>query len=268
VEVDRSRNVLQCAGMCQPSSGSFDEFAAVSRDLTFSPGVGLPGRVWASRQPAWIPDVTRDANFPRAPIARKVGLHAAFGVPVLQKSNVIGVMEFFNRNILEPTPELLAMMTTVGTQVALYVERKWAGDELDRFFTLSLDLFGVATFDGHFIRVNRVMTHQVFRRDSGTIHGSCTRRPRAPATAVASPVGSHDRFREPLPDARRIHKWLQWTAAPLARLIYCAARDVTERRASEDASRNWSRARGRTPQRRAGRRQGEFWRTSPKSGRR
>ena len=80
-EVDRARNVLHCVGMWQPASLSFDEFAAVCKNTTFAPGVGLPGRVWASRQPAWIPDVTRDTNFPRAPIARKVGLHAAFGVP-------------------------------------------------------------------------------------------------------------------------------------------------------------------------------------------
>ena len=88
---------------------------------TFAPGVGLPGRVWASRQPAWIPDVTRDANFPRAPVAERAGLHAAFGLPILQGTNVLGVMEFFSRDILEPTPDLLAMMTTIGSQIGLYV---------------------------------------------------------------------------------------------------------------------------------------------------
>ena len=80
------------------------EFAAVTQESTFTPGIGLPGRVWASRQPAWIPDVTRDANFPRAPVAERAGLHAAFGLPILQGTNVLGVMEFFSRDILEPTP--------------------------------------------------------------------------------------------------------------------------------------------------------------------
>ena len=162
-------------------------------------------------------------------------------MPVLQGSTAIGVMEFFNRNILEPTPELLAMMTTVGTQVALYVQRKWAGDELDRFFMLSLDLFCVATFDGHFIRVNPAS-----QRILGFSEAELCASPfmefvhpddrAATSAAVASLTsGGHvidfeNRYR-----ARDgSYKWLQWAAAPFPQqgLIYCAARDVTERKAS------------------------------------
>ena len=212
--------------------------------MTFTPGVGLPGRVWASRQPAWIPDVTCDANFPRAAVARKVGLHAAFGVPVLQGSTVIGVMEFFNRNILEPTPELLAMMTTVGTQVVLYVQRKLAGEELDRFFTLSLDLFCVATFDGHFIRVNpasqRILGYTEAELCASPfmdfVHPDD--REATAAAVVQSGSGAHvidfeNRYRT----RDGSYKWLEWAAAPFPQvgLIYCTARDVTERKASEEA---------------------------------
>ena len=245
-EVDRARKVLRCIGIWQPASQVFDEFAAVSRAATFTSGVGLPGRVWATRAPAWIPDVTCDTNFPRAPIAKKVGLHAAFGVPVLKGSHVIGVMEFFNRSILEPTPELLAMMTTVGTQVGLYVERKWAGDELDRFFTLSLDMFCVATFDGYFIRVNpaseRILGYSetelcaapfmefVHPDDRTATLGAV-----ASAAKGADVIDFENRYR-----ARDgSYKWLQWAAAPVAQqgLIYCTARDVTERKAAAEALR-------------------------------
>ena len=72
----------------------------------------------------------------------------------MQGRRVQGVMEFFSRDILQPSPDLLAMMTTICSQIALYIERKWASEDLDRFFKLSLDLFCVATFDGYFVRVN------------------------------------------------------------------------------------------------------------------
>ncbi|MBF8301155.1 MAG: barA 2, partial [Acidobacteria bacterium] len=245
-EVDRARGVLRCVGMWQPASLPFEEFAAVTLESTFTPGTGLPGRVWASSQPAWIPDVTRDANFPRAPFARRVGLHAAFGLPILQGTSVLGVMEFFNRDIIEPTPDLLALMTTVGSQIGLYVERKWAGEELDRFFKLSLDLFCVATFDGYFIRVNpawqRVLGFSDAELRASPFMKFVHPDDRAATTIALSALttGKHViDFENRFQSRDGSYKWLQWAAAPFPTqgLIYSAGRDVTEHKAVEEALR-------------------------------
>jgi signal transduction protein with GAF and PtsI domain len=83
--------------------------------MTFWRGVGLPGRVWESASPAWIPDVVADTNFPRAPIAAREGLHAAFGFPILLRGQVFGVLEFFSREIREPDEHLLPMLTSRST---------------------------------------------------------------------------------------------------------------------------------------------------------
>src|SRR6188508_3016474 len=112
-EVDRGRNVLRCIASWNSPDLPLDEFGAA----------------------------TRESLFPRAEAAERAGLHAAFALPIVQGTHVLGVMEFFNRDILEPTSSLLAMMTTISSQIAIYVQRKWAGEELDRFFRLSLDLF-------------------------------------------------------------------------------------------------------------------------------
>jgi signal transduction histidine kinase len=106
------------------------EFEAVSRQIQLAPSVELPGRIWASGQPTWIPDVTKENRFPRAPFAAQAGLHGAFGFPILLGREVLGVIEFFSHEIREPDKDLLAMMATIGGQIGQFIDRKRAEQQL------------------------------------------------------------------------------------------------------------------------------------------
>src|SRR5262245_53972190 len=66
--VDRAGTgkVLRPVGTWHALSLPLARFTAATQQTTFASGIGLPGRVWSSGEPAWIPDVTRDVNFPRA----------------------------------------------------------------------------------------------------------------------------------------------------------------------------------------------------------
>src|SRR5262249_11090889 len=93
-------------------------------------------------------------QLPRAAVAAREGLHACLGFPLRHDGAVCGVMEFFSREIREPDEDLLRMLATVGNQIGLFLERKRAEEELDRYFNMSLDLLCIATVDGHFKRLN------------------------------------------------------------------------------------------------------------------
>jgi signal transduction histidine kinase len=127
---DREAGVLRCVEVWHKASVEAPQFEAMSRETTFLPGMGLPGRVWSSRAPAYLPDVVHDANFPRAPIAAREGLHAAFGFPILLGGDVVGVMEFFSHEIRQPDQDLLDMMATIGSQIGQFIERKRAEEAL------------------------------------------------------------------------------------------------------------------------------------------
>src|SRR5438093_5439681 len=92
---------LRCVRTWHAGEGA-PEFEALSERIALAPGEGLPGRVLLSREPAWIVDTPEDANFPRASVARRSGLHAAFGFPLHSPRGVVGVMEFFSRELREP----------------------------------------------------------------------------------------------------------------------------------------------------------------------
>ena len=102
----------------------FKAFTRVTEATRFASGIGLPGRVFASKQAAWIVDVTRDDNFPRAGLALDIGVRAAFAFPVLVGQGVAAVLEFFSTEAAEPEPRLLEVMNHVGTQLGRVIERQ------------------------------------------------------------------------------------------------------------------------------------------------
>lgn len=120
-----SANIWHCA-----SAQRYTAFQTLSEGIEFSPGVGLPGRILADSKPAWIMDVRTDANFPRAPQARLVGLKAAFGFPVLIGAEVVSVLEFFAEETLPPDERLLKIMGQVGTQLGRVIERQRSRERL------------------------------------------------------------------------------------------------------------------------------------------
>ena len=117
-------SVLECSAAWGKDGAGMETFRAVSRGKTFAPGVGLPGRVWASKQLAWLRDVTLDTNFPRAQAAREAGLKAAIGVPVMADEEVIAVIEFFVRESREEDERFVKLISSVVAQLGQIVERK------------------------------------------------------------------------------------------------------------------------------------------------
>jgi len=107
----------------------------------FNAGEGLPGRVIASGKPAWIIDVTKDSNFPRANLAKNIGVKAGFAFPILIGDEIVGVMEFFSSEAVKPDGKLLEIMAQVGTQLSRVLERKRAKEKIMRSKKQLRDLY-------------------------------------------------------------------------------------------------------------------------------
>jgi len=108
--------------------GSELRFAALveaTRRTSFAAGEGLPGRVLASGQPAWIENVMADPNFPRN--ARgELGVRTGIGFPVLADGEVVAVLEFFHPAELSRDEETLDLLSHVGGQLGRVFERERA----------------------------------------------------------------------------------------------------------------------------------------------
>ena len=128
--VDYQAGVLRYVDTWHETSIDVNEFEAASRKRTFEKDVGLPGRVWSTAKSAWIPNVVRDNNFPRATAAATSGLRAAFGFPILLGEEVVGVMEFFSREIRQPDELLLNIIGNLSSQIGQFHELRRAEEKL------------------------------------------------------------------------------------------------------------------------------------------
>jgi PAS domain S-box-containing protein len=152
--LDRLANVLRCAETFACDPGCAERFRTATRQLAYERGIGLPGRVWASGKSAWIPDVTTDANSPRAALAFNEHLHGAFAAPIQLGEEFFGVIEFFSREIRQPDDSLLQMLDGISLQIAQFIDRKQADAALRESEKRLADIIGLAmdaiiTIDGN-----------------------------------------------------------------------------------------------------------------------
>jgi hypothetical protein len=124
--------VLRWDAGWQPPGLDAAELDRASRETTFAPGVGLPGRVWATGHAVCTKDVLRSAAFLRTAPAARLGLRAACAFPIESNQRVSGVMVLLSREVEAFDEALLAMLTDIGRRIGSYLDLRRAEQEVGR----------------------------------------------------------------------------------------------------------------------------------------
>ena len=130
--VNAESNTLHIEGSWHMPAYEVEEFEKAGRKTILFPGIDLVGRVLSKGEAVWIDNVVDDSNFPRAPIAERVGLHGAFAFPVRVAEQINCVMAFYNREVVQPDDDLLQMFDALGRQVGDFIKRTRAEEERDQ----------------------------------------------------------------------------------------------------------------------------------------
>jgi PAS domain S-box-containing protein len=127
--VDEREQLLRCVELWRNSAVRAPKFERATRSRTFRPGIGLPGRAWAASEPVWVADVAAEPHFARAQAAEEAGIHGALAFPILLGAHVMGVLEFFSRELREPDESLVGMLSATGSQIGQFIQRREAEAE-------------------------------------------------------------------------------------------------------------------------------------------
>jgi diguanylate cyclase (GGDEF)-like protein/PAS domain S-box-containing protein len=88
-------------------------------------GIGIVRRTYATASPLWVSDVTK-TQLKRRELIERAGLHGAFAFPLVANNQVLGVMEFFHRDVREPDAMLLQIAESIGRQIGQFIVRMQA----------------------------------------------------------------------------------------------------------------------------------------------
>lgn len=117
-------------------------------------------------------------------------------------------------------------------------------EELDRYFTSSLDLLCIATTDGSFLRLNpeweRVLGYSIQDLEGRSFLDFVHPDDLESTLAAMSKLEAQESvfsFENRYCGKDGNYRWIEWRSSPQGNIIYAAARDITERKRVEDALR-------------------------------
>ena len=118
-------SALQLRSSWSRGDPQLKSFCNERQTLELAPGVGLPGRVWASGEPALATHVPAEDE----PV-RQAGLEVGVAVPVLAEREVVAVLELFNVVAGSDDRRVLSLVAAVASQLGAVIERKRAQERL------------------------------------------------------------------------------------------------------------------------------------------
>jgi len=128
--VDQEAGVLRHRAHWHPARDRLMLCARSAETVVFHPGVGMAGRIWSEARSVWIRSLQAPSDLVRAATAEELGLRSAMGAPILLGRDVLGVLTFFSRREKEPDDSHQQLLSSLGSQIGQFLERRHAEAEL------------------------------------------------------------------------------------------------------------------------------------------
>lgn len=107
-------------------------FRAAARQETLRLGEGTAGRAALERKRIQLADLAAATDLKRKWLVSDERFVAYFGVPLIAKGRVLGVLEIFHRAPLTPDTEWMEFLDALATQAAIAIESAAMFDDLQR----------------------------------------------------------------------------------------------------------------------------------------
>lgn len=158
----------------------YEVFRVLTEEITLGAEHLIQREVIKEKKPVWIDiSLLEDTKiYKRAELCRKIGLRASIWVPVIDKNEVIGVLEFFNSRDIKPDKEILDSIVNISNEIRSVIRKNDFVKEIkerEKHFSAIADTANdsiiTANSNGEIIYVN-ASTSDMFGYSSDELIGS------------------------------------------------------------------------------------------------
>ncbi|BAU66877.1 adenylate cyclase [Stanieria sp. NIES-3757] len=108
------------------NSTEISNLKTITQQLLLQIGEGIAGQVWQNQLFYCVDNLAEIIEPQRQNLALEIGLVAGFSMPIINDGLVLGVMNFFSQQTIEPDQELQQMFLTIGNQIGQFLQRQKA----------------------------------------------------------------------------------------------------------------------------------------------
>ena len=201
------------------------------------------GYTLQSREPAIVEDLRLETRFSGTSFLHEHHVVSGVSVIIDGKDQPFGVLSVHTVEHRTFSQDDINFLQAIANIIAAAVERQQAEEELNRFFNLSLDLFCIAGTDRYFKRINPrfqdILGHTpadlLSQPFTNFVHPDDVEATLIELEKLSLGIPTSN-FENRYRCTDGTYRWFSWTGIPYGdRLIYAAARDITEQKRAATA---------------------------------
>ena len=125
--VDKTSQMIECLKTWHDPA---TDFAGCAEHPPLTRGMGLPGRVWQSEEPVWIPDIVKEASTMQLSLLGLDHVHGVFAFPIKMRNEILGVIEFLSPVVRELEDDVVKTVEAIAGEISQFAERMRAEEAL------------------------------------------------------------------------------------------------------------------------------------------